>query len=113
MKILDLICAWALMILGAVRCVLALLHGQISGGMGSVLIPALAVIATGMLNVIRGQGGKAALSRVFAIICNLVLITALVAQRLAAGSLVPGTTFAIVVLVVAALETVFSISRSK
>jgi hypothetical protein len=113
MKTLDLICAWGLVILGAVRCVLAILHGDWTQvGALSSLSAGTTVVAVGMLNVLRANGGKS-MSRVFAIICNLLLLFVMLGLGVGLHRLLSPTPYVSVALLLVGLETIFSIVRSK
>lgn len=111
MKILDLICAWALVVLGVVR--------GVSAAMPTVSVDfripwssaGLALIATGMLNVLRVRTGS--MARVFAIICNILLVILIGGTTLNMFHSLPRSPEVWATLVVVALETIFSFSRSK
>jgi hypothetical protein len=113
MKTFDLICAWALVILGAIRCVLAILHGEwTDAGALSSLSAGTTVVAVGMLNVLRASGGKS-MARVFAIICNLLLLFVMIGLGVGLHRLLSPTPYVSVALLLVAFESIFSIVRSK
>lgn len=111
MKIFDLVCAWTMVVLGVVRSVSAALPTVSVDFRIPWSSAGIALIATGMLNVLRVRTGSTA--RAFAIICN-ILLAILIGGSVLKGF--PGFSQSPefwATLVVVGLETIFSIVRSK
>jgi sulfite exporter TauE/SafE len=110
LKTVDKICAWMLIVLGCIHCAATFVtHRNLNFDSIWFFAGGVALIAAGLLNVIRTQSGKGGLPRISSIFVNVLLaLTSVAIVWVARGSLLHGPQVIAVVIAVMA-ELIFSV----
>jgi hypothetical protein len=101
LKTIDKILAWVLVVLGCIHILRHFSFDSLSGGS--------AIIAAGLINVIRTQSGKGALPRFASIAINLLLTLSYLASIWFRGTSVVHAPLTIILTIAVVAELCFSV----